>query len=88
MPELPALSSSVFSLKLNKKHILCNGGQHYVPYRWLLISNKLCDSTLCTCGGVVGGRNRCIMLNMTLLILSALISSCDGDGESPSLNIV
>jgi hypothetical protein len=23
---------------------LCNGGQHYVPYRWLLISNKLCDS--------------------------------------------
>jgi hypothetical protein len=35
--------------------ILCNGGQHYVPYRWLLISNKLCDSTLCTCFGV-GGR--------------------------------
>ncbi len=34
---------------------LCNGGQHYVLYRWLLISNKLCDSTLCTCGGVGGG---------------------------------
>jgi hypothetical protein len=33
---------------------ICNGGQHYVPYRWLLIFNKLCDSTLCTCGGVGG----------------------------------
>jgi hypothetical protein len=40
----------------NKKpQFLCNGGQHYVPYRWMLISNKLCDSTLCTCGGVGGG---------------------------------
>jgi hypothetical protein len=37
-------------------YFLCNGGQHYVPYRWLLISNKLCDSTLCTCGGVGGGE--------------------------------
>jgi hypothetical protein len=35
--------------------LLCNGGQHYAPYRWLLISNKLCDSTLGTCGGVGGG---------------------------------
>jgi hypothetical protein len=35
--------------------LLCNGGQHYAPYRWPLISNKLCDSTLCTCGGVGGG---------------------------------
>ncbi len=47
--------------------ILCNGGQHYAPYRWLLISNKLCDPTVCTCGGVGGGgRNRCIILIMTL----------------------
>jgi hypothetical protein len=37
--------------------ILCNCGQH-VPYRWLLISNKLCDSTLCTCGGVGGGEEQ------------------------------
>jgi hypothetical protein len=37
--------------------ILCNGWQHYVPYRWLLIYNKLCDSTLCTCGGVIRSRN-------------------------------
>ena len=37
-----------------RKLFLCNGGQHYVPYRWVLISNKLCDSTLCTCGGVWG----------------------------------
>ncbi len=44
--------------------ILCNGGQHYVPFRWLLISNKMCDSTLCTCGGV--GGDRCIMLIMIL----------------------
>jgi hypothetical protein len=39
-------------------YILCNGGQHYVPYRWLLISNKLCDSTLCTCGGVGVGEEQ------------------------------
>ena len=45
---------------------LCNGWEHYVPYRCLQISNKLCDSTLCTCGGVGGWRNRCIMLIMTL----------------------
>ncbi len=44
-------------------------GQHYVPYRWLLISNKLCDSTLCTCGGEGGGWNRCIILILTLLKL-------------------
>jgi hypothetical protein len=37
---------------------LCNGGQHYVPYRWLLISNNLCDSTLCTCGGVGKGEKQ------------------------------
>jgi hypothetical protein len=49
--------------------VLCNGGQHYVPYSWLLISNKLRDSTLCTCGGVREGRNRCIMVIMTLLKL-------------------
>ncbi len=48
-------------------HILCNGWEHYIPYRCLQISNKLCDSTLCTCGGVQGGwRNRCIMLIMPL----------------------
>ncbi len=35
---------------------LCNGWKHYVPYRCLQISNKLCDSTLCTCGGVGEGR--------------------------------
>ncbi len=53
------------------KPYLCNGGQHFVPYRWLLISNKLCDLTLCTCGGLGGGgrRNRCIMLIMTMLKL-------------------
>ncbi len=45
---------------------LCNGWEHYVPYRCLQISNKLCDSTLCTCGGVGGWRNRCIMLIMPL----------------------
>ncbi len=48
---------------------LCNGWEQYVPYRCLYISNKLCDSTLCTCGGVGGGggwKNRCIMLIMTL----------------------
>ena len=39
--------------KINKE-FLCNGWEHYVPYRWLVISNKLCDSTLCTCGGVGG----------------------------------
>ncbi len=39
----------------------------YVTEGWLLISNKLCDSTLCTCGGVGRrGWNRCIMLIMTL----------------------
>ncbi len=39
----------------------------YLTDRWLLISNKLCDSTLCTCGRVGGGGgNRCIMLIMTL----------------------
>ncbi len=43
---------------IRKKPFLCNGGQHYVPYRWLLISNKLCDSTLCTCGGVGGGEEQ------------------------------
>ncbi len=32
--------------------LLCNGWEHYVPYRCLQISNKLCDSTLCTCGGM------------------------------------
>jgi hypothetical protein len=37
---------------------LCNGGQHYVPYRWLLISNKLFDSTLCICSGVGGGEEQ------------------------------
>jgi len=47
---------------------LCNGGQHYVPYRWLLISNKLCDSTLCTCGGV-GGEEQVHNVIMTLLKL-------------------
>ncbi len=35
-----------------KSQVLCNGWEHYVPYRCLQISNKLCDSTLCTCGGV------------------------------------
>ncbi len=39
-------------------NVLCNGGQHYATYRWLLISNKLCDSTLCTCGGVGGGEEQ------------------------------
>jgi hypothetical protein len=39
---------------INPYQTLCNGGQHYVPYRWLLISNKMCDSTLYTCGGVGG----------------------------------
>jgi hypothetical protein len=34
---------------------LCNGWEHYVPSRCLQISNKLCDSTLCTCGGVGWG---------------------------------
>jgi hypothetical protein len=45
----------VNTIQIPSQHIfLCNGGQHYVPYRWLLISNKLCDSTLFTCGGVGG----------------------------------
>jgi hypothetical protein len=35
-----------------QKRFLCNGWEHYVPYRCLWFSNKLCDSTLCTCGGV------------------------------------
>ncbi len=38
------------------RQLLCNGWEHYVPYRCLQISNKLCDSTLCTCGGVGGGE--------------------------------
>ncbi len=47
-------------VKVNTKELklLCNGGQHYVPYRCLLIYNKLCDSTSCTCGGVGGGEEQ------------------------------
>ncbi len=62
--------------------LLCNGGQHYVPYRWLLISNKLCDSTLCTCGGVGGGR--CIMLIMTLETNIKFASAGDQTGSPAS----
>jgi hypothetical protein len=44
--------------KKDKSTFLCNGGQHYVSYRWVLISHKLCDSTVCTCGGVGGGEEQ------------------------------